>query len=797
MNKPFSSNELDEALSTLKLKKSPGPDQITNEMLLHLGPQAKKKLLQLYNESWKTGVVPQTWRDAVMIPVHKRGKDRTKPESYRPISLISCPGKLMERLINTRLMWHLEEKQHLTPQQAAFRQDRSTEDQVSYISQSIEDAFQDKQHTLAVWVDMEKAFDKVWKDGLKLKMRQCGVGGRMYRWISQYLYNRRARVQVNSKRSKKKILRQGVPQGGVLSPTLFLIFIKDILDQMPKKVRGAVYADDLVLWCSEEHFTTANYRLQQALIVLETWTKSWLVKVNEQKTTYSIFSLSNQDPRINLQINGHTLQLDDSPSYLGVTFDRRLTWKSQTAKTQARAKQRLGLMKKLSGTQWGADQAVLKKLYIGRVRPVLEYGMAPTATAAKSNTDRLVRVQNQAMRIMTGAMRTTPIRELETATGLHSLEDRRNIKVLTQAAKFKRLPGHPMYSRMNDPTKGRLKRSSFLQQSRILERRDPELLDHSPAPIPPVTTLPAWERDHFPTIRDSVPGVGSKDSQSDQERRVLTLELIHSAYPEKLWTHIYTDGSATEATKNGGGGVLIKYKDGASTLAVPTGAYSTNYKAEAEALRTAAQDATNNLHRIDQKVVIFTDALSVLQALKKPYKDLNQLSCALSSLSVHKEVVLQWIPAHCGVAGNETADRLAKEGGLLEQHNTSVSYSDEKTIIRNLINKRWHEEHPNYSKSDSYHKLCRADQVILIRLRTGHNRMRAHLYNKLKIGQTEKCPCDTAPMTTAHLLQDCPMQDALRQATWPDDTPLAMKLYGSLADLKRTAAFVREAGVTI
>ena len=115
------------------------------------------------------------------IPILKRGKDKSKAESYRPVSLTSCVGKLMERLINTRLMWHLEDKKHITPEQAAFRQDRSTEDQITYIAQAIEDAFQDKKHTLAVWIDLEKAFDKVWKEGLKLKLHHCGVAGRMYK----------------------------------------------------------------------------------------------------------------------------------------------------------------------------------------------------------------------------------------------------------------------------------------------------------------------------------------------------------------------------------------------------------------------------------------------------------------------------------------------------------------------------------------------------------------------------------------------------------------------------------------
>ena len=308
MDRPFITEELDDALRFLPLKKSPGPDKITNEMLIHLGPKCKKKLLQLFNDGWRTGTVPQIWREAIMIPVHKAGKDKSKAENYRPISLTSCMGKLMERLINTRLMWHLETKQLIKPEQAAFRPNRSTEDQVTYVSQAIEDAFQDKKHALVVWIDLEKAFDKVWREGLKQKLRHCGVGGRMYKWIGQYLKNRKARVQVKEHFSQKKDIRQGVQQGGVLSPTLFLIFIGDILSRLPRSVKGAIYADDLALWCSEEHIGTAQHRLQIALNEIAKWANSWLVKINEKKTTYTVFTLSTKPQKANLSINGVRLQ---------------------------------------------------------------------------------------------------------------------------------------------------------------------------------------------------------------------------------------------------------------------------------------------------------------------------------------------------------------------------------------------------------------------------------------------------------------------------------------------------------
>ena len=123
---------------------------------------------------------------------------------------------------------------------------------------------------------MELAFEKVWKDGLRLKLQKNGVTGHMYKWISQYLSNPQARVHINGAYSRKKTLREGVPQGGVLSPTLFLVFINDIVRDLPSNIRGAIYADDLVIWCSEEHVSTATHRIQEALRILEEWTKNGL-----------------------------------------------------------------------------------------------------------------------------------------------------------------------------------------------------------------------------------------------------------------------------------------------------------------------------------------------------------------------------------------------------------------------------------------------------------------------------------------------------------------------------------------
>ena len=284
-----------------------------------------------------------------------------------------------------------------------------------------------------------------------------------------------------------------------------------------------------------------------------------------------------------------------------------MTRKKQIDQCTRRANLRMALMKTFSGSSWGADHNIQKKLYKGRIRPVLDDRISSWGTAAKTNFQRVSKVQNQPSRIMTGALRSTPIHSLETLTGLQSMEERRVYsRNLPSSSDWKTTPCTTGYTLQ-------LKRSSFIHQARILARKDLELMDHIDKPIPTHCTLPAWKRTQFPLIRDSIPGILKKGIQTDAEKKALTMEYIEQTYPQYIWTHAFTDGSAEEVTHNGGGGILLGLKDGRKIQqAIPTGRYSINYKAEAQALKTAATMLVEQREVIQNKVVIFSDALSVM-----------------------------------------------------------------------------------------------------------------------------------------------------------------------------------------
>ena len=158
---------------------------------------------------------------------------------------------------------------------------------------------------------------------------------------------------------------------------------------------------------------------------------------------------------------------------------------------------------------------------------------------------------------------------------------------------------------------------------------------------------------------------------------------------------------------------------------------------------------------------------------------------------------LQWIPAHCGLRGNELADTLAKQGAHLEQIDSTTTYSEEKTIIKSCLKRKWKLEHPKYNKADAYNQLERHEQVVIFRLRTNLNKLKQHLYRTFKVGGTDQCPCGEEAQTAEHILQRCELYKELRVRTWPQPTLEAQKLYGCLMDLQRTAAFISETGLTI
>lgn len=202
MDALFTIQEMRRAIAKSGLT-SPGKDQVCYIMLKHLGVQTENKLLGLYNKVWEEGRLPSSWKEAVIIPIVKPGKDPANPTSYRPIALTSHIGKIMEKMITERMTYYIESRGMFSPYQSGFRKGRGTMDPVICLETEIRKAQVNKESIMAVFFDVEKAYDMVWKEGLMIKLDKMGIGGRTFNWIRSFLFERYIQVKIGTVLSTK------------------------------------------------------------------------------------------------------------------------------------------------------------------------------------------------------------------------------------------------------------------------------------------------------------------------------------------------------------------------------------------------------------------------------------------------------------------------------------------------------------------------------------------------------------------------------------------------------------------
>ena len=426
---PINVTKLKHLLAETKTKSAPGEDEVSYALLKTCSDKVLDYVCQLFNQCLSLNMFPDAWKKAKVKMVLKPGRDKLQASSYRPISLVSALGKMYERHIYNHLLSELNNKKFFNKYQAGFVKGRSSHEHLFRLSQDISNGFKKRLCTLGVFLDVQSAFDCVWKNGIKCKIRKIGLSKQLENILFSFLDNRTLKVNYNGFWSEIVDLCAGTPQGACISPILYLIFVNDIIDCIDLAVISfSQYADDTGLWATKSSVYSAMNCIQAELRKLELWCRKWHVTLNPRKSKLILFTKcprhkeEQSNHNLKLYLFGEEIPLVQEVSFLGATFDSRLTWEPNTKKIVSKAYKRLNLLRMISSLSTAPKPEMLLTLYKSTIRSIFEYGSICYINAAETHLEKIQSVQNQALRIVLNMPAYISIKDLHDASSINPIK---------------------------------------------------------------------------------------------------------------------------------------------------------------------------------------------------------------------------------------------------------------------------------------------------------------------------------------------------------------------------------------
>jgi len=423
-------------LATLRSDKSGGTDGLNPRFLKEIQTEIDAPLLHIYSESLKSGSVPDDWKSANVCPIFKKGS-RSQAGNYRPVSLTSQAGKLLESIIRDSVVDHLESNKLVLESQHGFRRGRSClSNLLSFLDEVIR-SIDGGNAVDVIYLDFAKAFDKVPHRRLVMKLASHGIRGNVLRWIEEWLKGRKQRVCCNGAFSDWRAVTSGVPQGSVLGPVLFLVYINDLDSELLSWVLK--FADDTKIF-GRVGSDADRDKIQHDLDKLESWSRDWQMAFNVDKC--KVMHMGRHNRRQTYQLNNRVLESVDDEKDLGVTVTSDLKSSTQCRNAYNKAIKVLGMINR---TIKYKDKGILLSLYKALVRPLLEYATPAWSPHYVKDRVLLERAQHRFTRMVKGLGSLSYERRLE-SLGIWSLEERRNRADLIEV--FKILKGFSTVSMM-------------------------------------------------------------------------------------------------------------------------------------------------------------------------------------------------------------------------------------------------------------------------------------------------------------------------------------------------------------
>ena len=761
LDQPFTLDELTHALHSKK-DTSPGIDNISYSILKHLSTSSLVILCRIFNSLWATSSVPESWLHYKISPIPKKNSSK-----LRPIALATCIRKLVDSILNKRLVHWIESNNILPPNFFGFRVGSSTINAVSHLVFDVHQSFINREHVIATFLDVESAYPSVHLPTLAKIISEIGLPPHFANYIILMYINQ----QTTTFSPISPLLRRlykGLPQGFPLSPTLYNIYSLSLIPKMPG-VKFIIFADDIIAYSFHACLSYAALRLQSAINELILNAFSLSLSLSPQKSSTLVFSLRPHNLADATLACGNTLiPIVTKTKCLGITLDSKLTWTDHIKELISNITPSINFLKALSSAQWGSDPLIMTMFYKSFIQSKIDYGSTLYGSASKSQLDKIDRIQNQCLRLIIGALKSTPIPALYAETGILPLHFRRNLLADRFIARI--------MSHTYTPPSLTLKIRHVTAYWRFAPHKLPLLckratnllkLQKYTIPLPP-----------YPTSSISFPLLFNKHTIHkipnliDLSLQAQFASFIFDQFPNH--TLIFTDGSKSESGV--GAAFWIPSMSYSCRMSLPS--FTSIFHAEQVAIFEAIKfiKQSNN----PGSFLIVSDSLSALHSFSSNSTLQNK------SLALHITLLLAypsntsfqflWVPSHSGITHNDKVDQLAKQAIMSGNPFKTLPLSEIFNLIHKSSHDDWSFKYPSsFSNTHSpylaiqplppttpwythFSDLRRAEIIKLSRLRFGHNRLPMHLF-RIGLSPSPFCPLHTdtpKPLTLNHLFFNCP-----------------------------------------
>ena len=397
---PTTPDEINKIVSSLKNKNSCGFDDINIKAIKLSMPYLSNILSNLVNLSLQSGIVPDDLKVAKVVPLFKSG-DKDVITNYRPVSILPCISKIYEKVVYHRLISYLDKYEILNSNQYGFRNKHSTSMAIVDFVEKISNAVDEGYTTTGIFLDLSKAFDTIDHEILLKKLKFYGIRGIPLTWLENYLTNRKQYVDLNGICSETHNITCGVPQGSILGPLLFLIYINDV-SHSSGILKFTLFADDTNVLYSSKDLKNYNSTINNELDKLALWFKTNKLSLNAKKTNYMVFKNSKRKKTIhlNVKIDNNTLKKANETKFLGVIIDDQLKWKAHISHICSKISKGTGIINRV---RYFLPKSALKTLYYSLIYPYLHYGNIIWGSTYPSNLNRLRIIQKKVVRSITNS----------------------------------------------------------------------------------------------------------------------------------------------------------------------------------------------------------------------------------------------------------------------------------------------------------------------------------------------------------------------------------------------------------